>query len=439
MVLVMMLLSNIIYVFIEGLFIFKRTAKALLIYGANIVLVSLYILVSPTSGSVNLMFLISPLVLIGLVAVLAPITKYAKEKIIKNATEAVKDHPNLKVIGITGSYGKSSTKTFLIQLLSTKYKVVATSKNINTDIGVAHMILKELKPEHEVFIVEMGAYKIGEIANICKMTPPDVSILTAISPQHISLFGSIENIMQAKGEIFTFMKKGGLAIVNGDNSKCIEMAKKADVKMTSYGIKNTGVEHLITDVSHDGTNLSFRLDGYKIEVEVLGQHQSMNISAAILAAQQIGMTGAEIMEGLKALSAPKAVLSLKEGYKGSVILDDSYNSNPDGFIAAISVAKDRKVDGKKILITMGMIELGKESEEHHREVGQLANQFFDLIVVTRKEAYRPFSKVIADNKLKLIERPQQLIKYLTDTVDQYDLILVENRLYENVLNFLLNK
>ncbi len=431
-------MSNIIIVIAKGFFRFKPTKKALLIFGAQVLSLVSYIYFNYGIESLFIIYIAAPILLSSLVLFLSPVTKLAKEIYISRAKQKISSMKDLKVVGITGSYGKSSTKEFLHQILATKYKVLKTPENINTDIGVAKVILNKLNENHEIFIIEMGAYKIGEIANICKMRNPDIGILTAVAKQHLSLFGSLENIKIAKSELLQSVREGGLRIINGDNVNSKDVAQNLGLESVTYGIKDKDVEYKINDLKEENGKIYFEVDGAHISAEVTGAHQALNITAAIIAAKEIGMTKIEIECAVKQINPPEAVLSLRSGYRGSIILNDSYNSNLDGFIAAINVAKNQKVQGRKILITMGMIELGKESDEIHEEVARHAKDNFDLFIITRKEAYAPFAKVIPESKIKLIEDSDVLLKYMKKTVEQYDLILIENRLYKPVLDLLLN-
>lgn len=442
LILILNLISQIIYGLTTGFHRPKPTKKALLILALHylllvlLLILLLHFLSISSYTSILITYLISPLLLLSLLLIFIPITKFAKESVIKKAKQKIESNPNLKIIGITGSYGKSSTKEFLYQILSSKFKVLKTPANINTDIGVAGIILRELKDDHEIFIVEMGAYRIGEIANICKMTPPDISILTAISHQHVSLFGSFDNIKKAKSEILTNQKPGAISIINLDSQGVIDAVKNLKLNEVSYGSQNKNAKNLITDAKQNKEHIEFKLNNEDFKANVLGTHQSQNITAAILAARHLKMTDSEIKKVLEEIESPIDSLKVIDGYNGSIIIDDSYNSNPDGFIAAIDAAKNKKVEGKKILITMGMIELGKKSEEHHKRVGQLANKYFDLIIVTKKEPFRFFEKVIESKKLHLLENPEKLTQFLKENVLQYDLILIENRLTPLAYNLL---
>lgn len=428
---------NIYYVLRHSFYRFKPTKKALTIFASEVLLLAAYLYLQFSIEAVYISYIAAPLLLILIVLAFIPVTKVAKEIYILQAKRKISSMKNLTVIGITGSYGKSSTKEFLYQILSTKYKVLKTPANINTDIGVANIILNKLKTKHEIFIVEMGAYRIGEIANICKMRKPDIGILTAVAKQHLSLFGSLENIKIAKSELLQSVKDVGLRIINGDNENSADVAKTLGLESVTYGTKSKDVDYKINDLKETDEKILFNVDGVKVEASVVGLHQALNITAAIIAAKDAGMTNIEIECAVKQISPPEAVLSLMPGYRGSIILNDSYNSNPDGFIAAINVAKNQKVQGRKILITMGMVELGKESDELHSEVAKHAKDAFDLFIITRKEAYRPFAEVVPENKIKLIEDPDVLFKYIKKNVEKYDLILIENRLYKNVLDLLL--
>lgn len=430
---------NLLYVYKLGFFRFKPTKKALVICALQVLLLGTYVYFNFSAKSLYVVYLAAPILLQLIVLAFVPVTKLAKEIYIYQAKKKINSMKDLKVIGITGSYGKSSTKELLYQILSTKYKVLKTPANINTDIGVANVILNQLKSKHEIMIIEMGAYRIGEIANICKMRKPDIGILTAVAKQHLSLFGSLENIKKAKSELLTSVKEDGLRVINGDNINSMDVAKNLGLESETYGIKSKDVDHKITNVKEDEDGIFFELDDISVKANIVGKHQALNLAAAIIAAKQIGMTKVEIECAAKQITSPEAALTLRQGYRGSIILNDSYNSNPDGFTAAINVAKNQKVQGRKILITMGMIELGNESHELHQEVAKHAKDVFDLFIITRKEAYKPFSEIIPNNKIKLIEDPDVLFKYLKKNVEQYDLILIENRLFKHILDFLLEK
>src|SRR4030043_204253 len=191
--------------------------------------------------------LLTPLIVSLIVLVFQPLTYLVRRKVILRAQKKREEFPNLLVIGIAGSYGKSSTKEFLYEILSEKYKVLKTQRNINAEIGIAQTILKELKPEHQVLIAEIGAYERGKIKEVCKMLQPKIGILTGINEQHLSTFGSLENIRKAKYELIESLPKGRAAIIKD----------KLDLKAENIKVEK---EYVL-----------FRVDSVDFKVNLLGE------------------------------------------------------------------------------------------------------------------------------------------------------------------------
>ncbi len=305
---------------------------------------------------------------------------------------------NLIVIGITGSFGKSSTKEILAHLLAAKYKVLKTAANNNTLIGIAKTILTKLNKDRQVFVVEMGAYKRGEIGEICRLVRPDIGILTGINEQHAGLFGSLENTIKAKSELIAALPQKGLAVINADNANSRTVAKKpwpAAVR-------------------------TYRRPQRPYATNLVGRHQQLNISAAVTVANHLGVPKKEIEAKLKNIPAINSALRRTQGVNGAIVVLDTYSSNRDGFLAAIDFCAGSKAR-LKILVTPGISELGRSSESVHRAVAKKAASVFDRIYVTKTDAKRWFkdAEFIAENRL-----PAELKAALRKS----DLVLLEGRL-----------
>jgi len=313
-----------------------------------------------------------------------------KQVIIYKAKNKLLNFPNLTVIGITGSYGKTSTKEFLATILSEKYKVAKTPGFTNTDIGIANYILKELKPDYEIFIVEMGAYKRREIKAICDMVRPKMGIITGINAQHLELFGSIENTIKAKFELIESLPKGAIAIFNGNNPYCLQMAKWAEslkvvpiVFKTSANVKNI---KLLKD--HIDFNFTVGKKSYLMKANLSGVQAIENILAAIHAARSLGMEIAKIQKGVARITPPAKTMQIAGTKTGTTFIDDTFNANPDGVIAAISYMKQYR--GKKILVLTPLIELGEAADKIHRKIGKEASKVCDLILLTNMNYRKSF-------------------------------------------------
>lgn len=321
-----------------------------------------------------LAYLLLPLTAALAVALINPVSDMVKALTVFLAKlKLLFVHRRLLVIGVTGSYGKTSTKEILTHILLTRFKVAKTLETNNTLIGIAKTILFNLPLKTEVFVVEMGAYKIGEIAAICRLVKPKIGILTGINQQHLGLFGSQANIIRAKSELLQSLPQDGLAVVNGVNP----VTKKLTASVpTKY----------------------YRASKFK--TNLLGAHQQLNISAAVTVARYLGVK----QFSLTNIPVFKTAITKRRGLNGAIVINDSYNSNPTGFLAAIALAKSIPAQ-KKILVSPGIIELGKESEAIHRRLAAAAQKVFDEVLITKNEA-RLLSKLksnLTRNHLLLIE------------------------------------
>lgn len=332
----------------------------------------------------NLLFLdkFLPLLVAAFISIFALPTYVIRKIIIFIANNKIKRFRNLLVIGITGSYGKTSTKEFLATILSKKYKVAKTPEFTNTDIGIAKYILQELKPEHEIFVVEMGAYKKGEIKTICGMVKPNIGIITGINEQHLELFGSIENTMKTKFELIESLPKSATAIFNGNNPRCLEMAEWAEtlglkpiIFRTSADIKNI---KLLKD--HIEFNFTFENKSYLMKANLLGLQTIENILPAVYAAKSLGMSITEIQKGMAKITSPAKTMQIAGSKNGSTFIDDTFNANPDGVIAATDYMEQYK--GKKVLVLTPLIELGEAADKIHAHIGEKTSKICDLILLT---------------------------------------------------------
>ncbi len=344
------------------------------------------------------------------------------------------------VIGITGSYGKTSIKEFTAHIVSKKFKVLKTPQNTNTDIGIAEFILKTDFANIDVFVVEMGAYKEGEIKKICDIVHPKIGILSAINEQHLALFGSIEQIQKTKYELLRAIPKDGLVVTNADNKYCMEYLHELDCKkIRTFG---TDAENkpdcLIKNITV--TKQGIECDGAYKEVEahltapVIGAHQAGNIAAAIIAAVHLKMTKDEIVNAVSTLKNESETALKEYVYGNCTIIDDSYNSNPDGFSAALAILNGFPSRFKRIVVTRGMAELGEKSEELHKKIGEEIAFCADILIVTNPNAVEFFKEAISglQGKYKLEIEPifdeQKLLERVRSLKNTESIILLESRL-----------
>lgn len=265
---------------------------------------------------------------------------------------------SLKVIGITGSYGKTSVKNILARLLAVKYRVLATPRSHNTPLGLALTINSADLGNYDVFIAEMGARNAGDILELCGICPPDYSVITGICPQHLESFGTIENIVRAKGEILSATLKSAAIAPDCEELFADYPVKRAAV-CTAENIK----------CSPAGVSFTLRIGDERAETssQLLGAHSARNIALAASVAYELGVSLEEIAEAVKDIPYVEHRLQLIES-GGVNILDDGYNSNVKGAEAALETL--RSFGGRKIAVTPGLVELGVLEESENFELGK---------------------------------------------------------------------
>lgn len=379
----------------------------------------------------------------GCVLLLAPISKFFKKLIIAAAAEKLRRMPQPPIIiGITGSYGKSTTKEYLRVLLSQKYRVLATPAHVNVDIGVARALLNNLKNDTEVCVVEMGAYKKGEIKNICDLVRPSIAVLTAVADQHLSLFGSVEAIQEAKGELIQAIPHAGLCVVNADSPAAIETVKRFSAA-PAYTYSTTQEANMTMsgiDVSPDRVRARYhgKYINMDINAPMHGKHLLSNLLAAIIVAEHLGLSIEEINAGIREISTLSGTMRVFINSSGSVIIDDHYNSNPDGFVAAIDYMTCYE-GMRKVVITPGMLELGAHSTEQHQRIGAHIAAHADLCIITKNDFAQDIIEGLHRNG-KPIEyivctTPEQAIDALQRCAEK-DCILLEGRSHSRIIEAL---
>src|SRR5581483_5875388 len=259
--------------------------------------------------------ILTPVFVSAVILLFQPLFVMLRNRILKKAKEKIQQHKNLLIIAITGSYGKTSTKEFLATILSQKYKVLATPKHANSEIGISQCILQELKPEHEIFIVEMGSYRKGGIDLLCNIAKPNIGMVTGVNAQHMALFGSMENLLSAEGgqELLHNLPKNGLLVVNGDNKYCVDLYKQATINKKLYAVIHNTIDSDIwaeqITVKKDAVSfVAMAKDKHiaHIDVNVLGRQNVQNLLGAILVAKGIGMTMEEISAACKHITQAQA-------------------------------------------------------------------------------------------------------------------------------------
>ncbi len=362
------------------------------------------------------------------------------------------------VIGITGSYGKSSTKEFLAEILSAKFNILKTEKNVNAEIGIAKTVLEKLKPDHEVFIAEIGAYERGKIKEVCQVIKPKIGILTGINQQHLSTFGSQENIVKGKFELIESLNKEGIGILNWDNDfiKNYFQRNKGKfkagkiIKCSFFKNKKEEVDFWVENFEIDKEYLLFQVFSKNsrknnekknnFKVNLLGKQNVTNILLAIACAKELGMSFQEIASAcLKINSNQGGIKFLKKDKP--VILDSSYSANPDGVLADLDYLKNYK--GRKIVVMPCLIELGRAAGSIHREIGRKIGEVCDLAIITTNDYFKEIKKGAAETGMKgenilFIKNPDEIISRIK-SCEINSVILLEGRIPRKIIDLLCDK
>ena len=324
-------------------------------------------------------------------------------------------------------------------LLSEKFDVLMTPASYNTPMGVVKTIRESLRATHEIFVSEMGAKYVGDIDELCGIVDPDIGIITSVGAQHLETFGSLDAIVKTKFELADYLSKKGCKTVVGYGNENIR--NEIDNRSVSDFIRcgDDGADHKISDVSADERGTSFTLtfkDGksVRLTVALLGAHNVSNVACAAAVAYELGMTPDEIRLAAKRIEAAPHRLELRRRGR-DLLIDDAYNANPAGTRAALDALS--LIEGTRIIVTPGMIELGDESEKFNCRLGSDAAQVCDYVILVGERQTAPIARGareagIDENRLRVFERVQDAIDFaFTVPTDDRRVVLIENDLPDN--------
>lgn len=429
----------------------KTSAKKPLVYTARVkrmmvifaaVSAVLFLIVSLISYKLLLGFavilgILLPIYMALVLYAAEPIEAAIRQWYYNDAKKKLAAMPDLIVIGVTGSYGKTSTKHVLTKLLSEKYNVLMTPGSFNTTMGVVRTIREQLSATHQVFVVEMGAKNRGDIKEICDLVKPKYGIISSIGPQHLETFGSMENIAATKFELAEAVRKnGGVMFLNYDN----EWIRNREFKgaVVTYGTKEDEDFYACgISPSTAGSVFSIKIGGekYTYQTRLLGALNVINITAATAVCRNLGMQPQELTIAIRRLAPVEHRLQLIPGGRYTVI-DDAYNANPEGAAAALETLKGFSV--RRIIVTPGMVELGSEQEKQNEAFGRLAAHCCDDIVLVGKKQAGPIEKgVLAEGfsreRLFVAEDLSAALAYVNKIAIEPSVVLLENDLPDSFL------
>ncbi|MCI5978172.1 MAG: UDP-N-acetylmuramoyl-tripeptide--D-alanyl-D-alanine ligase [Bacteroidales bacterium] len=367
-----LILSAVIILAAAGYFSF--VGRDVMCYAAVVAVMSLYCL--------------SHAITLAALWLLKPVEKRINAKFYNAAAERLASMPDLRVVGITGSYGKTSTKHYLHRILSEHFDTLMTPGSYNTTLGVVRTINELLKPYNEVFIVEMGAKQTGDIKEICDLVHPRIGIITAVGPQHLQTFHTIENVRDTKFELADALPADGLAVVNNDFEQSAGRAV-SNTRCMRYGVSNpVGCNFTAADIRYSANGTDFTVkgpDGFslKLHTNLVGECNISNLIAAVIVALELGVPADKIRYAVSTIQQVEHRLQMRPAGNGVTIIDDAFNSNPTGSRMALDVLASMK-DGNRIVITPGMIELGDMQFELNKEFGSHMAECCDYAIIVNE-------------------------------------------------------
>lgn len=305
---------------------------------------------------------------------------------IRGAKKKLSENKNLKVIFVTGSFGKTTTKRYLYELLKGDYKTVATPKSFNTPIGIC-LSVKDINADTQIFIAEAGARRVGDIKTLCKIVRPDISVVTGIAPQHIETFGAIENIIAEKEEAVKNLKVGGFAVISGETVGGKTIYERAKSDKISVGSGETAdVKFRNVKFSAYGSSFDIMCGEKTLEITApfVGIHNVVDFTLAAAVAIKLGVRAEKIENVAKTLTPPKHRFSVSVSGNGVTIIDDGYNANIEGIKSGAESLK--YFGGKKFAVFSGIVEGGTKSYELNSEAGRVLSENCDRLIAVGRLA-----------------------------------------------------
>ncbi len=450
------------------LYLKKTNTKKKLVYTARVkrliltdsilvilllVLTGVFLGVSRIAGAFAILTMLQIIALVIVNWINRPVEGMINQHYINDAKKKLRSVPDLTVIGVTGSYGKTSVKYYLDTLLKEHFEVLITPESYNTPMGVVKTIRSSLKPSHQIFICEMGARHVGDIKEICDIVHPEHGIITSVGPQHLETFFNMDNIVNTKFELADALPEVGLLFLNGDNEYIRNHSGKYKNKIfytTGEWAKARELESQIEEgevpqyyqtgdvkLSRTGTEFTVTApDGEKetFQMRLLGEHNVINVVGAVAVANTLGIPLKQLKVPVRRIQPVAHRMQLLE--RGNyTIIDDAFNSNPVGSRAAVETLK--QFEGVRILITPGMVELGEKEEEYNYKFGTYAADCCDYILLVGEKHTAPIHKGVLESgfsqeRCRVFEKLEDALSFAYSIkAEGHKFILLENDLPDN--------
>lgn len=363
----------------------------------------------------------------------SPIEKLNRQRYLRQAKNILRQHQRLIKIGITGSYGKTSSKNIIQAVLSENYYSLMTPASYNTPMGITRVIRGDLKPIHEVFVCEMGADHVNDIQELCDFVHPKYGVVTSIGPQHLNTFKTQANIINEKMKLIENLPLDGVGVINVDNEFIRQYNIKNTCKIISYGIDypaDIQAKNIVYSKNGSSFDVYYQDEKYSFKTRLLGKHNVSNILASIALALQLNVSLKDIQKAVLEIPYIEHRLEIKK-INGYTFIDNAFNSNPEG--AAMSLEVLKMMDHQRFIITPGMIDLGAIQEQTNYEFAKKMPGKVDQIILVGKQQTKSMYQALIDvkfdlDKVHVVDNVKQAFALVYQLATIEDTILLENDL-----------
>lgn len=430
--------------YVKPLVLTDRVKRQIIVYTILDFIIT-FILVRVFEKNLGIVGIVSVILPYLLIYVVGLITKPLEEGVKKNYENEARDilstYTDLIKVGITGSYGKTTTKNVVKDIIGDKYYTLITPASYNTPMGITRTIREELKPIYEAFICEMGADHVGEITYLMDFVKPKYGIVTSIGPQHLNTFGSLDNIIKEKMQEIELLPKDGVGIINIDNEYIRDYKINNTCKIIKVGINNKDADINATDlkVTKEGTSFKVKLTKGRattLKTKLLGSHNVTNILCGIALAKELGLTNTEIKKAVSNVNQVEHRLQVKK-INGYTFIDNAFNSNPVGCKKSLDVLS--LMDGKRVIVTPGLVDLGSKEEEANYEFGAYMKDKCDYVILVGEKNTQPIYKGLEEsgydmNNVFIANSEKEAFNKVYSDFTIKDTILLENDLPDAFLH-----
>lgn len=423
--------------YVKPLVYTSRVKRTLVVFVLT-TLVSLYLLVNIFETKISIVGIIAcflPYILMYIVVIiLMPFEYFIKKHYENEARNILNKHDSLIKIGITGSYGKTTTKNIVGEILNSSMYTLITPASYNTPMGITRTIRENLKNTHEAFVIEMGADKVGDITYLMNMTRPKYGIVSSIGPQHLNTFYSLDNIIREKMREIEMLPEDGVGIINVDNEYIANYEIKNICKIITVGLHNQEAMYRAKDVEYTKEGTRFKVvhedEEYELKTSLIGEHNVLNILLAFALADELKIDKDRIIQAIANLSQVEHRLELKK-INGYSFIDDAFNSNPSGCIYALKALK--MMNGRRVVVTPGLIDLGEKQNRANYDFGRFMLDTTDFVILVGKNQTKYILKGLNDvgynkDSIVIVDSIYEAFNYVYTNFTLEDTILLENDL-----------